>query len=281
MGSPWWPTRLLGSRLDRLHPALSWALTFGYVNFCWIFFRAGSVREALAMCRAIARCAFGPLAEEFTTSFQMPEITWIGRYLEIDMARLALLMFLLFVVGSMFFCLQETPVARRKHRMTGRRGVLAGILLFWAVISLTGVNAGLSILISERGRHSVPKRFLRLFFAVFLALTALFAGTIYVVDPYYHYHGPVAGLPLWLQDGRYQNVGAAENLDYDYLLMGTSVTANFTLEPFQQRLPGQTRKLIVQGGYFEDFLLPLDVALETHTVRAGFLGGGLQLLAAV
>lgn len=131
---------LLGSRLDRLHPALSWALTFGYVNFCWIFFRAGSVREALAMCRAIARCAFGPLAEEFTTSFQMPEITWIGRYLEIDMARLALLMFLLFVVGSMFFCLQETPVARRKHRMTGRRGVLAGILLFWAVISLTGVS---------------------------------------------------------------------------------------------------------------------------------------------
>ena len=39
-----------------------------------------------------------------------------------------------------FFCLQETPVARRKHRMTGRRGVLAGILLFWAVISLTGVS---------------------------------------------------------------------------------------------------------------------------------------------
>ena len=94
--------------------------------------------EALAMCRAIARCAFGPLAEEFTTSFQMPEITWIGRYLEIDMARLALLMFLLFVVGSMFFCLQETPVARRKHRMTGRRGVLAGNLVFLAVVFLTG-----------------------------------------------------------------------------------------------------------------------------------------------
>lgn len=59
----------------------------------------------------------------------------------------------------------------------------------------------------------MPKRFLRLFFAVFLALTALFAGTIYVVDPYYHYHGPVAGLPLWLQDGRYQNVGAAEKIN--------------------------------------------------------------------
>ena len=132
--------KMLGVTLPENFDVPYQALTFGYVNFCWIFFRAGSVREALAMCRAIARCAFGPLAEEFTTSFQMPEITWIGRYLEIDMARLALLMFLLFVVGSMFFCLQETPVARRKHRMTGRRGVLAGILLFWAVISLTGVS---------------------------------------------------------------------------------------------------------------------------------------------
>lgn len=94
---------------------------------------AGHVPGHCAVCVRSA-------GEEFTTSFQMPEITWIGRYLEIDMARLALLMFLLFVVGSMFFCLQETPVARRKHRMTGRRGVLAGILLFWAVISLTGVS---------------------------------------------------------------------------------------------------------------------------------------------
>ena len=85
----------------------------------------------------------------------------------------------------------------------------------------------------------MPKRFLRLFFAVFLALTALFAGTIYVVDPYYHYHGPVAGLPLWLQDGRYQNVGAAENLDYDYLLMGTSVTAILPWSPFSSVCQGR------------------------------------------
>ena len=102
-------------------------------------FLVGKAMGALPRARK-PLLVLGLLAEEFTTSFQMPEITWIGRYLEIDMARLALLMFLLFVVGSMFFCLQETPVARRKHRMTGRRGVLAGILLFWAVISLTGVS---------------------------------------------------------------------------------------------------------------------------------------------
>lgn len=59
------------------------------------------------MCRAIARCAFGPLAESLPPPFRCRRLPGIGRYLEIDMARLALLMFLLFVVGSMFFCLRD------------------------------------------------------------------------------------------------------------------------------------------------------------------------------
>lgn len=118
----------------------------------------------------------------------------------------------------------------------------------------------------------MPKRFLRLFFAVFLALTALFAGTIYVVDPYYHYHGPVAGLPLWLQDGRYQNVGAAENLDYDYLLMGTSVTANFTLEPFQQRLPGRRGSSLSKADILRIFFFPW--TWPWKPIRCGRFFGG-------
>lgn len=118
----------------------------------------------------------------------------------------------------------------------------------------------------------MPKQFLKGFFAVFLILSGLFAGAIFLVDPYYRYHGPVAGLPLWLTDGRYQAVGAAEHLDYNNLLMGTSVTANFTLPPFQEALPGKTRKLIVTGGYFEDFFRPLDAALATHKVDQIFWG---------
>ena len=54
----------------------------------------------------------------------------------------------------------------------------------------------------------MPKQFLKGFFAVFLILSGLFAGAIFLVDPYYRYHGPVAGLPLWLTDGRYQAVGS-------------------------------------------------------------------------
>lgn len=90
------------------------------------------------MCRAIARCAFGPLSDAFTDHFQMALPAWIGRESEITLSRLALLMFLLFFLGAMIFCLQEKPVTRREHTMTGQRGLLAGFLLFWSIISLTG-----------------------------------------------------------------------------------------------------------------------------------------------
>lgn len=132
--------RLLGSRVEKLHPVLSWGLTFGYVNFCWIFFRAGSIGEGLSLCRILARCDFGILADGFTGQFQLSEVTWLARQTGADMTRLALLMFLLFLVGGMVLCLQEKPVARRSDKMTARRGILAGVLLFWSVISLTGVS---------------------------------------------------------------------------------------------------------------------------------------------
>lgn len=132
--------RLLGRGVDRLHPVLSWAITFGYVNFCWIFFRAGTIGEGLTLCQRIAQCDLGSLANSFTNKFQLPEITWLARQAGVDPAQLALPVSLAFLAGGMVLCLQERPVARRSDGMTARRGVLAGLLLFWSVISLTGVS---------------------------------------------------------------------------------------------------------------------------------------------
>lgn len=118
----------------------------------------------------------------------------------------------------------------------------------------------------------MPRRFLALFFAVFLSLTALFAGTVYVVDPFYHFHGPIAGLPLCLRNPRYQAPGAAEHLAYDHLLMGTSVTANFYTSQFDAVLGGRTQKIIIHGAYFGELLRPLDIALSTHELDQVFWG---------
>ena len=132
--------RLLGSRLEKVHPALSWTVTFAYVNLCWIFFRADSIHQALSMGKAIARCNFGALSDQFTDNFQLALPAWIGREMGITLPRLALLMFLAFTAFALVFCLQEKPVKNRKFVMTGKKGVLAGVLLFWSIISLGTVT---------------------------------------------------------------------------------------------------------------------------------------------
>lgn len=116
------------------------------------------------------------------------------------------------------------------------------------------------------------RRFLICFCSAALCLTALFAGIVWAVDPWYHYHEPIAGLPLCLRDGRYQNYGIAKHMEYDTLLMGTSVTANMHIDAMNQLISGKALKLIVQGGYFSDFYRPLDVALATHDLKEIYWG---------
>ena len=82
----------------------------------------GQHRGGALLCRILARCDFGILADGFTGQFQLSEVTWLARQTGADMTRLALLMFLLFLVAGMVLCLQEKPVARRSDRMTARRG---------------------------------------------------------------------------------------------------------------------------------------------------------------
>lgn len=118
----------------------------------------------------------------------------------------------------------------------------------------------------------MSRRFLTCFFLLGFFLTAVFSGIVWIVDPWYHYHEPILGLPLCLRDGRYQNTGIAEYADYDTLLLGTSVTANMHTSDMDRMLGGKSLKLIVQGGYFADFYGPLDVALMTHDVKAVFWG---------
>ena len=56
-------------------------------------------------------------------------------------------------------------------------------------------------------------------------LFSVAAATV-VIDPFLHYHGPLAGLEYPLLDERYQNDGIARHFSYDALITGTSMTQN-------------------------------------------------------
>lgn len=64
--------RLFRKQYDALHPALQWLLTFGFVVVAWVFFRAASLQDALAIVKSMVMMDFGPLRSEITSAFALP-----------------------------------------------------------------------------------------------------------------------------------------------------------------------------------------------------------------
>ena len=86
-----------------------------------------------------------------------------------------------------------------------------------------------------------------------LALLALVAAVIIVVDPYFHYHKPFSFLSYRLYEERYVNDGISRNFDFDAIITGTSMAQNFK--------PSE-----------------MDALLGTHSVKETFSGAGYQEL---
>lgn len=59
------------------------------------------------------------------------------------------------------------------------------------------------------------------------ALLSLTAALTIIIDPYFHYHKPLADFQYKINNQRYQNDGILRNFDYDAIITGTSMTENF------------------------------------------------------
>lgn len=65
--------RAFKKHFDKLHPALNWLITFGFVNLMWIFFRANSLEDAFAVIRRIAGLTVNGINPELAKCFVTAE----------------------------------------------------------------------------------------------------------------------------------------------------------------------------------------------------------------
>lgn len=114
------------------------------------------------------------------------------------------------------------------------------------------------------------KRYFAGFLAMVMVLLALCGITVYVIDPSFQYHLPYGDIKAVYSNERYQNAGFAKNLDYDTVILGSSVTANFRPSQFNELFDAKTVKLTFPGGCFSDFNTALDLCFETHDVKRVF-----------
>lgn len=99
------------------------------------------------------------------------------------------------------------------------------------------------------------------------------AALVICVDPFFQYHAPLEDFPYLVDNQLSQNPGMAKNMEYDSVILGSSMTVNFNTNWFEELLNLQTIKLNYSGAYPKDQANIMDIIFDNgHKVDAVFLG---------
>lgn len=96
------------------------------------------------------------------------------------------------------------------------------------------------------------KKALEIFFLLCIGMLVPMIAIIVWMDPFFQYHKPLPGQALILRDAVYQTPGAARNLEYTDVIVGSSMTENFHASWFDQEMGWHTVKLSYSGARTND-----------------------------
>lgn len=137
--------RLLGGKISLLKP-LAWALTFGFVNLAWVFFRADSLEQALALLGGLFQGGWGLPTREFAAALPLKVMGEALGFLQnaLDPAGRALVYWvpLLLVPAGLALLACPDPAARaERFRPAIWRLGLTVVCLTGSVLLLSGVDS--------------------------------------------------------------------------------------------------------------------------------------------
>lgn len=110
---------------------------------------------------------------------------------------------------------------------------------------------------------------------IFIILTGLIAEAAAVVwvDPFFQYHAPLGEFPYLVDNQLSQNPGMAKNMEYDSVILGSSMTVNFNTNWFDELMGLDAIKLNYSGAYPKDQENIMErIFSSDNQVKAVFLG---------
>ena len=134
-------TRIFKGFFEKLHPALSWLITFGFVNVMWVFFRADSVSEALKLLNRIAMFNFGGIRKEILECFKPVELSILLANTSVDLAypNLALTVFYVSCLLIILGC-KNAHEKMELFRPTFLKAATFAFLMAGCIFSLSGIS---------------------------------------------------------------------------------------------------------------------------------------------
>ncbi len=107
------------------------------------------------------------------------------------------------------------------------------------------------------------QRTILFFLAFVLAAFVLAAALVVYVDPFFHYHAPLPGFPYLVDNQLSQNPGMAAYMEYDSVILGSSMTVNFQTTWFQELMDLNTLKLSYSAAYPKDQANIMDIIFKS------------------
>lgn len=120
-------------------------------------------------------------------------------------------------------------------------------------------------------------RWVRGMLGLFLALCVLCAGTVRLVDPFFHYRDPDYNAEVWF-DQRAQSAGLLRSQQYETVFLGSSLAANYQAYWFDLFYGTKTVKVSFPNGGFGEFDQALEYAYTRQEVKRVIFGMDPNLL---
>ncbi len=109
--------------------------------------------------------------------------------------------------------------------------------------------------------------------ALALSFCILAATLVIYVDPFFHYHKPLEGFPYLVDNQLSQNPGMAQNMEYDSVILGSSMTVNFNTNWFRELMGLNTVKLSYSAAFPKDQANIMEIIFNSENkVKKVFLG---------
>lgn len=122
------------------------------------------------------------------------------------------------------------------------------------------------------------KRWAMLSLSMLLGALALIVGLVVFIDPFELYHqATLYTPPITNSTQNYSNAGIAKSYAYDSVVIGSSMTENFTPSQLDNLFGGQFVKLSINGGSPYNHKQMMDMAFATHDVRRVLYGIDVEL----
>ena len=118
------------------------------------------------------------------------------------------------------------------------------------------------------------KKWLYIFGGIVIVGLAMIGALVYLVDPFFQYHKPLKDFPYIVDHQVNMNPGLARNMDYDSILLGSSMTVSFNTDWFQEYMGLKTQKLSYNGAYPKDQSNIMEIVFNAKKdqVKQVFLG---------